>query len=509
MNKLSKKQIRITAALVLLIIVSFIVLWFAFLKKPTCKVVFYPENGNRKTVVKVLKGGTVSKPAAPIKDGYQFNYWSSDGTTEFDFNQPVTENTELTAQYLKVCTVTFIANDTVFETQNVVEGSLVKTPGAVPEVKDMVFEYWELSGEPFDFSAPVEDDITVNAKFADRIACTSVSFESDTYTVGVGENYELPKLNVFPADCTDTPEYMIDDISIAVISESGYVTGLYQGKTILRVKCGDKTAEAELVCAPPVEFITLDSDVYNIRIGESVSVSAKVEPAESSVYKLTYLIEDGNVAYVDDNGKIIGRSGGSTKLTVTAANGILANATINVNSSSLTLTGLPSSFYLSYDSDATNRVPVTLTYTEWRNGVLITDNKCEGALLQCSINEVKYKDGFIYQTGPVSAILSSELYFTYLTSKSNSCFVVCEPALSVKSTENLVSIGQTSYRPITPGNNVTLQMNCSGSWTVVQSGEGMKGFTSDSMACSFTPGTGTTVIRFMSSGGQTADFTIS
>jgi len=51
----------------------------------------------------------VIKPTDPTKDGYIFNYWSTDvdGNNEYDFNTPVKSDLILYAQWAEVCTVTF------------------------------------------------------------------------------------------------------------------------------------------------------------------------------------------------------------------------------------------------------------------------------------------------------------------------------------------------------------------------------------------------------------------
>ncbi len=47
----------------------------------------------------IATGSKATKPANPIKSGFDFKYWTLDGTTAFDFNTELTSNTELTAYF--------------------------------------------------------------------------------------------------------------------------------------------------------------------------------------------------------------------------------------------------------------------------------------------------------------------------------------------------------------------------------------------------------------------------
>ncbi|MBQ7641954.1 MAG: InlB B-repeat-containing protein [Acholeplasmatales bacterium] len=47
----------------------------------------------------IATGSKATKPANPIKTGFDFKYWTLDGTTAFDFNTELTSNTELTAYF--------------------------------------------------------------------------------------------------------------------------------------------------------------------------------------------------------------------------------------------------------------------------------------------------------------------------------------------------------------------------------------------------------------------------
>ncbi|MBR2739493.1 MAG: InlB B-repeat-containing protein [Oscillospiraceae bacterium] len=509
-QKLTNKQKLIIAASAAVMVVILALVWVFFLKAPRSRVTFDPDNGGRKFSAYVNTGNRVEKPAPPVKDGYSFSCWSEDGENEYDFSLPVEHNLTLKALYLKICKVEFMSDGEVFLTDETVEGGKVLTPVEKPVKEGFVFDYWEIGGERYDFSMPVTRDIQIDAHFAKRIPCLSVSFRDERFVTGINETKTLnaDSVEILPADCTDKPEFSIDDASVAVLDANGNILGVASGTTQLRVKCGDRAASVELVCSSPVEIITLDQDVYNIEIGESIRIVPEIEPEEASVYALKYYVDDGTVAYVEDDGTVTGRKGGTTKLTVLSSNGIMANATINVDGCSLVMSGLDQTFFTYYDPAGSRLIPVDLIYDEWKNGVESINYECLGAMLQCSIDAIRYKDGCIYQAAPVNAAMSSELYFTFLTSKSNSVYVVCEPTLAVKSADNLKQSLWGGLKVQDIEETVTIHMNCTGSWNEPDS-DFVSGWSNDDASCSFVLDGDAVTIRFVSSGGQSIDITVS
>ena len=503
-NRLTKKERIISMVIFIIIVILFVIAWFFYIKKPTYRITFYPENGSRHFSVKTSSNGFIEQPAQPYLDGYEFQYWSQDLINPFDFDMKVTESCKLYAVYLKICNVTFVCDNNVYSTDIVLQGNIVRTP-TDPVKTGYSFDYWEYNGSEYNFSNPVNEDLMLLAKFVTRVPCTSVSFSEQTVYVGTEESVFI-KTIIEPDNCTDKPVIHLDDKYIADINDDGSIIGINPGQTRISVTCGAYSSEALLICADQVDYIVLDNDQYVIGVGESVALKPTVEPAEASVYRLTYSVADANVAFINDKGIVTGRSGGTTKVTVTSSNGRSTSATVHVNGAYLELSGLPSSFYTTYQPES-QKYPVRLIYTEWKNGVKTTDSKCEGALLQCSLDEITYENGYIIQSKPVDFTMSSELYFTFMTSKSNSCFVICEPNVEIQSTENLTLISDTQLK--TKANSIAseITMNCSGTWSVLQGSSELQ-FNSDPVSCSFVSGNTELLFRFITSGGQILDISI-
>ncbi|HHT67216.1 MAG TPA: InlB B-repeat-containing protein [Erysipelotrichaceae bacterium] len=133
-----------------------------------CRVTFfigYPGAGY--TVQTVKSGETATAPSDPIRDGYTFNGWTTDyeGLETFDFESPITSDTEFYGQWSKnVNIVTFKYNtDKSDDVVNVDAGAKVSEP-AEPVRDGYTFDGWFLNAlctEPYDFDSVVVEDLVL------------------------------------------------------------------------------------------------------------------------------------------------------------------------------------------------------------------------------------------------------------------------------------------------------------------------------------------------------------
>ena len=118
----------------------------------------------------VAVGQTLAEPADPGRDGYVFGGWYSDPlfTHEYDFTQAVNGDIQLYAKWQQTeATVTFnYGYDGRVETSNVEIGQFVEEP-TEPTRDDYEFTGWytnaQTTGEPYDFSSVVENDMVLYA----------------------------------------------------------------------------------------------------------------------------------------------------------------------------------------------------------------------------------------------------------------------------------------------------------------------------------------------------------
>ena len=116
-------------------------------------------------------GLTATEPADPTLKGYTFAFWylgeDEQNATAYDFDTPVTENITLTAKWnINKYTVAFNTDGgTPVPPAQEVEYGLTATEPAAPEKTGYTFDGWYLGDEKYDFSAAVEQNITLTAKW--------------------------------------------------------------------------------------------------------------------------------------------------------------------------------------------------------------------------------------------------------------------------------------------------------------------------------------------------------
>ena len=176
-------------------------------------------------------GLTATKPADPTLKGYTFAFWylgeDEQNATAYDFDTPVTENITLTAKWnINKYTVAFNTDGgTPVPPAQEVEYGLTATEPAAPEKTGYTFDGWYLGDEKYDFSAAVEQNITLTAKW-----------QKKTFTV----KYYLPdETGAWVEKKRDT----VDSVDYATYSlwtpnaEDGYeFSGWYQKPADIGVK---------------------------------------------------------------------------------------------------------------------------------------------------------------------------------------------------------------------------------------------------------------------------------
>ena len=165
------------------------------------------------------------------------------------------------------------------------------------------------------------------------IDVVSISIDKTSIQLKVGETVTL-SATVNPSNASDkTVTWSSSDVSIASVDD-GIVKALKIGTATIKAKAGDKTATCSITIVPTeVSSITLDKSSASLEVGETVTLSATVNPSDATDKTVTWTTSDATVATVS-NGVVTAKKLGTATITAKAGDKS-ANCTVKVLSDAL------------------------------------------------------------------------------------------------------------------------------------------------------------------------------
>lgn len=156
-----------------------------------------------------------------------------------------------------------------------------------------------------------------------EVAVTDVVVNPLECSLKPDEKVELTA-TVYPENATNkNVTWSSSDKNIAVVSQSGVVTAVREGKAEITATTEDGNKQA--VCKVTVEFpvtgITLSKTEETMPAGKSFSLSATVEPENATNKNVVWSSSDETVATVDDNGLVTTVKDGVTDIKASSGNG--------------------------------------------------------------------------------------------------------------------------------------------------------------------------------------------
>lgn len=121
----------------------------------------------------VSGGEKISPPSDPQMEGYLFNGWQLNGEL-YDFNTSIQCDVILIASWSKIeevieyFTINYVDENTVLYTEEVEFGSILE-PYEPPMKEGFTFDGWQVDNVYFDFTLPVESDLTLTAVWTEII----------------------------------------------------------------------------------------------------------------------------------------------------------------------------------------------------------------------------------------------------------------------------------------------------------------------------------------------------
>jgi len=153
------------------------------------------------------------------------------------------------------------------------------------------------------------------------VAVASVKLDKESLELLLGESATLTA-TVSPDNASDkTVTWSSSNEQVAKVDASGKVTTVSVGEAVITAKAGEKTAKCKVTVKPVlVASVTLDQTLIEVKVGESVTLTATVGPANATDKTVSWSSSDPSVATVDSNGKVTAVKTGHAVITAKAGN---------------------------------------------------------------------------------------------------------------------------------------------------------------------------------------------
>ncbi|MBO4297571.1 MAG: Ig-like domain-containing protein [Clostridia bacterium] len=217
-----------------------------------------------------------------------------------------------------------------------------------------------------------------------QVGARSLDLKADTNTIFLGMDGVQMTAAVGPANTTDkTIAWSSSNPGVAAVDENGYVTPVSAGSVrITAATVNDIRRSMTVYVRVPAASVTLDQSELTVYAGKTERIRAAVAPSNTYDKRLRWTSSDPEVAVVNGEGKVTGRSEGSAVITATASSGVSASCVVRVEVGvrSVSLTAPDKAVYLGEGglqlsaavtpANATNK---TITWTSSKPEVAVVD----------------------------------------------------------------------------------------------------------------------------------------
>lgn len=167
---------------------------------------------------------------------------------------------------------------------------------------------------------------------SETILAKSIKLNQNKITITKGEKYVL-SASIEPKDSTNQNiTFISSDEDIISIDNKGNIEGKgYGSATITAITSNGIKAKCEVdVITAKVEKIVLNKTGIQLNIGEKFNIQASIKPGNAENKELEYISNNKNIVDVDQEGKVVAKNVGSTKIKVKATDGSGKVATLNI-----------------------------------------------------------------------------------------------------------------------------------------------------------------------------------
>lgn len=208
------------------------------------------------------------------------------------------------------------------------------------------FVGWYIGDDVYDFESEITENVTIEARWQDaaKAAVSGVTLDQTVVTIKPGGAIILTA-TVNPDNAANkSVTWVSSNPTVATVDENGNVTALKAGTAYITVttKEGNFSAKATVVVSQDVVAVTgvtVTPTTANVGVNNTVTLTAKVTPANASNRGITWTSSNNAIATVNANGVVKGIKEGTVTITATSKDGGY-KATANVVVKHIPVTGV-------------------------------------------------------------------------------------------------------------------------------------------------------------------------
>ena len=198
-------------------------------------------------------------------------------------------------------TITYASNDTTIVTVN--ETGLVTVVGEGSTVIVIT-------------CGSQQTNVPVTVK-APSVPCTGLTADSKVELTTTDQPWQLT-VNVSPADTTDTVTYASNDPAVVTVNETGLVTPVGEGSTVIVITCGGQQTNVPVTVktpSVPCTGVTAGPIAEFTAAGQTQALSVTVNPPDTTD-TITYASGDPAVVTVNENGLVTAVGEGTASIVI-------------------------------------------------------------------------------------------------------------------------------------------------------------------------------------------------
>ena len=175
----------------------------------------------------------------------------------------------------------------------------------------------------------------------EAVPVESIDLDPEYWTGVVGSIFRIQAtVNPITADNKHII-WASEDENVATVTEGGIVTANGVGSTVITATCSDVVAVCQVVVKPiEGEYIVIDKQKAEVVEGETLRLTATIEPENATDQTITWSSSDETIATVDERGIVTAVKPGTVTITVTTANDLKAECTVTVVAKVIAVNGI-------------------------------------------------------------------------------------------------------------------------------------------------------------------------